>query len=519
MKKRALFSLTDKTGCVEFARRLADLGYEIVSTGGTARVLREGGLTVLDVSDVTGYPECLDGRVKTLHPNIHAGLLALRENPEHMATLEQLNINTVDLVAVNLYPFKATVTKPGVTLEDAIENIDIGGPSMLRAAAKNYGGVVVVCDPADYDRIAEGLEQGTLTREDQLRLAYKTFNHTANYDAMISTWLRETLEEDPFPDTLTVTYERVQSMRYGENPHQKAAFYKEPFATAGTLSEARQLHGKELSFNNINDTAAALDLLKEFGTETPAAVGLKHTNACGVGTGATLLEAYTRAYDADPVSIFGGIVAVNREVDEATAKKMSEIFLEIIIAPSFSEEALAVLTAKKYLRLLTLDGIADAYQPGRFDMKKIAGGLLVQDQNIGFYNRDELKCVTKRQPTEEEMAALDFAWRVVKHTKSNAIVLAAHDGKYLSTTGVGPGQTNRITALDLAARYAGEKAKGSVLASDAFFPFDDCVKAAAEAGITAIIQPGGSIRDEDSIRACDEAGIAMVFCGMRHFKH
>ena len=308
-------------------------------------------------------------------------------------------------------------------------------------------------------------------------------------------------------------------MRYGENPHQKAAFYKEPFATAGTLSEARQLHGKELSFNNINDTAAALDLLKEFGTETPAAVGLKHTNACGVGTGATLLEAYTRAYDADPVSIFGGIVAVNREVDEATAKKMSEIFLEIIIAPSFSEEALAVLTAKKNLRLLTLDGIADAYQPGRFDMKKIAGGLLVQDQNIGFYNRDELKCVTKRQPTEEEMAALDFAWRVVKHTKSNAIVLAAHDGKYLSTTGVGPGQTNRITALDLAARYAGEKAKGSVLASDAFFPFDDCVKAAAEAGITAIIQPGGSIRDEDSIRACDEAGIAMVFCGMRHFKH
>lgn len=519
MKKRALFSLTDKSGCVEFARRLAAMDYEIVSTGGTARVLREGGLTVLDVSDVTGYPECLDGRVKTLHPNIHAGLLALRENPEHMATLERLNIRTVDLVAVNLYPFKATVSKSGVTLEDAIENIDIGGPSMLRAAAKNYGGVVVVCDPSDYDAVAEGLEKDTLSREDRLRLAYKTFNHTANYDAMIAAWLRETLSEDPFPETLTFTYERVQSMRYGENPHQKAAFYKEPFDTAGTLAAANQLHGKELSFNNINDTAAALDLLKEFGSEIPAAVGLKHTNACGVGTGATLLEAYTRAYDADPVSIFGGIVAVNREVDEETAKKMSEIFLEIIIAPSFSKEALGVLTAKKNLRLLTLDGVADAYKPGRFDLKKVAGGLLVQEQNIGLYDPADLKCVTKRQPTEEEMAALNFAWRVVKHTKSNAIVLAAHDGPYLSTTGVGPGQTNRITALDLAVRYAGEKSRGSVLASDAFFPFDDCVKAAAEAGITAIIQPGGSIRDEDSIRACDEAGIAMVFCGMRHFKH
>ncbi|MDD3429433.1 MAG: bifunctional phosphoribosylaminoimidazolecarboxamide formyltransferase/IMP cyclohydrolase [Oscillospiraceae bacterium] len=516
MKKRAILSVWDKTGIVDFAKDLEALGYEIISTGGTARELKAAGLDVIDVPDITGFPECLDGRVKTLHPMVHAGILAMRSNPEHMQQLEKLHVTPIDIVAINLYPFKATILKPNVKLEDAIENIDIGGPTMLRAAAKNWQDVAVVVDTADYATvIAQLKESGSVSRETKFALSGKVFEHTAAYDALIANYLRAQRGESPLGETFTQTYEKVQDMRYGENPHQAAAFYKESGVVYGnTLADAKQLHGKELSYNNINDTNGALDVLKEFGEEEPVAVGVKHANPCGVGTGATIYDAYLKAYNADPVSIFGGIVALNREVDAQTAAELAKIFLEIIVAPSFSKEALEILTAKKNLRLLELPNCAKANSKKMLDMKKVAGGLLVQelDTQLGM---DDLKVVTDRAPTEDELKQLKFAWRIVKHTKSNGICLVKDN----ATTGVGPGQTNRITALELAIKYAGENAKGSVMGSDAFFPFDDCVKAAKEAGITAIIQPGGSIRDEDSIKACNEAGIAMVFTGMRHFKH
>ena len=457
MKKRALLSVSDKTGIVEFARQLEELGYEVVSTGGTARTLQENGIAVTGISDVTGFPECLDGRVKTLHPAVHAGILAMRSNPEHMAQLEKLGITPIDVVAINLYPFKQTILKDGVTLEEAIENIDIGGPTMIRAAAKNWQDVAVIVDPADYDSVIEGLKAGELSRETKFRLAAKVFEHTAAYDALISNYLRKQMGADPFPEELTLTFEKVQQMRYGENPHQNGAFYREIGKATNTLAAAKQLHGKELSYNNINDANGALDILKEFGTEKPCAVAVKHTNPCGVGIGETIHEAYLNAYNSDPVSIYGGIVALNRKVDMETAEELAKIFLEIIIAPGFDEDAYERLAKKKNIRLMELPDCA----------------------------------------------------------KPNAIVLA----KDSATVGVGPGQTNRVTALDLAIRYAGDKAEGSVMASDAFFPFSDCVELAAKHGITAIIQPGGSIRDEDSIKACDEAGIAMVFTGTRHFKH
>lgn len=513
MKKRALISLTDKTGVCPFAASLVELGYEVVSTGGTFKAIAEAGIPVTQVSDITGFPECLDGRVKTLHPVIHAGILAMRSNPEHVKTLAELDIAPIDVVAINLYPFKKTILKEGVERAEAIENIDIGGPTMLRAAAKNYQDVAVVVDPADYDMVIEGLKNGGISVENKLKLAYKVFNHTAAYDAMISTYLRRETGSDIFPDEITFAYEKVQSMRYGENPHQQAAFYKEIGHYNGTLAAAKQLHGKELSYNNINDTNGALDLLKEF--EEPCAVAVKHANPCGVGVGANIYDAYMKAYESDPVSIFGGIVALNRQVDKATAEEMAKIFLEIIIAPSFSDEALEVLEAKKNIRLLVLPEIMKKNTSEMLDMKKVAGGLLVQQYNEKLIDEDEVKCVTERVPTEEENKALRFAWRVVKHTKSNAIVLAGND----ATVGVGPGQTNRITALELAIKYAGDKAAGSVMASDAFFPFSDCVEAAHKAGVTAIIQPGGSIRDQESIDACNKYGIAMLFCGTRHFKH
>ena len=514
MKKRALISVSDKTGVVEFAKKLVDLGFEVVSTGGTFNTLSKAGIPVTSISDVTGFPECLDGRVKTLHPMVHAGILAMRSNPEHMAQLEKLNVTPIDVVAINLYPFKQTILKPDVTLEDAIENIDIGGPTMIRAAAKNWQDVAVIVDPADYDAVIDQLKTGEVSKEFKFKLALKVFESTAAYDSLIAAYLRKVSGADIFPEKLSFTYEKVQSMRYGENPHQSAAFYREVGNFDNTLAACVQLHGKELSYNNINDANGALDVLKEFGDTVPCAVAVKHANPCGVGIGSTIYEAYKKAYDSDPVSIFGGITALNRPVDKETASELAKIFLEIIIAPDFTPEALDILTQKKNIRLLKLAAPAKPNSHELLDMKKVAGGLLVQQLDTKLFDGD-LKVVTDRAPTPEEMEQLKFVWRVVKHVKSNGIALAKDN----MTVGIGPGQTNRITALELAVKYAGDRVKGSVMGSDAFFPFADCVECAAKNGITAIIQPGGSVRDEESIAACNKAGIAMVFTGMRHFKH
>ena len=516
MIKRVLISVSDKTGIVEMARELQNMGVEIISTGGTAKTLSDAGLKVINISDVTGFPECLDGRVKTLHPNVHAGILAMRSNEEHMKQLKELNIETIDMVIINLYPFKQTILKENIELEEAIENIDIGGPTMIRAAAKNYQDVAVIVDPSDYSSVLEELKSSKdISLKTKFKLAYKVFEHTSHYDTLIAKYLRDKIGDEIFPETLSLTFEKVQDMRYGENPHQKAVFYKEVGANVGCITSAKQLHGKELSYNNINDTNGALDVIKEFSFDIPVAVAVKHANPCGVGTGETIFEAYQNAYEADKVSIYGGIVALNREVDASTAAEMANIFLEIIIAPAFSAEALEILKAKKNLRLLELPELAEANRPGTLDMKKVAGGLLVQELDTKLLDEAELVCVTQRKPSDTEKADMMTAWKVVKHVKSNAIVLA----KGQRTVGIGPGQTNRITALELAIKYADENACGSVMASDAYFPFSDCAEAAAKAGITAIIQPGGSIRDEDSIKMCNEKGIAMVFTGMRHFKH
>lgn len=510
---RALISVSDKTGVVEFARELEQLGVQVISTGGTHRKLEEAGIDVTGISDVTGFPECLDGRVKTLHPAVHGGILARRDVPEHMQQLKDLNIETIDIVAINLYPFRETIMKPDVTLEDAIENIDIGGPTMLRSAAKNHRDVAVVCDPADYAIVAEELRaNGEVSYKTKYRLALKVFEHTAAYDAMISQYLREQIDA-PLPDNVTLTFEKLQDLRYGENPHQNATYYKEIRPFRGSLATAKQLHGKELSFNNINDANGALMTLKEF-TE-PTVVASKHANPCGVGCGATLHEAYVKAHDCDPTSIFGGIVACNREVDKATAEEMSKIFLEIVLAPSFSDEALEILTQKKNIRLMTIEGIGEPVPAGQYDMKKESGGLLIQEMDLSLYDEDALKVVTEKAPTDKEMADMKMAMKVVKHIKSNGIVYV-RDG---ATVGIGPGQTNRIWAAQNAIRQAESSLEGAVMASDAFFPFSDCVEAAAAAGITAIIQPGGSIRDQESIDKANELGIAMVFSGQRHFKH
>jgi phosphoribosylaminoimidazolecarboxamide formyltransferase / IMP cyclohydrolase len=509
--KRALLSVSNKEGIVPLAKQLVELGVEIISTGGTKKALEEAGIPVIGISEVTGFPEILDGRVKTLHPAIHGGLLAIRDNERHQAELHEHHITPIDLVVVNLYPFQQTIAKSDVTFAEAIENIDIGGPTLLRAAAKNHSYVTVVVDPADYDMVIQELkEHGDISAETKRKLAAKVFRHTAAYDALIAEYLTNKTGEE-YPETLTVTFEKKQALRYGENPHQTAAFYKKPLGSSFSIAQATQLHGKALSYNNINDANAALQLVKEF-TE-PVAVAVKHMNPCGVGTGATIYEAFLKAYEADPVSIFGGIIALNREVDKATAEKMHEIFLEIVIAPSFSDEALAILTQKKNIRLLTVDFAAPKTKEKM--LVSVQGGLLVQEADTHTLEDAELKVVTKREPTEEEWKQLQFAWKVVKHVKSNAIVLVK-DGM---TIGVGAGQMNRVGAAKIAIEQAGEKTNGAVLASDAFFPMDDTVEAAAKAGITAIIQPGGSIRDADSIRKADEYGIAMVFTGIRHFKH
>ncbi|MFD2629555.1 bifunctional phosphoribosylaminoimidazolecarboxamide formyltransferase/IMP cyclohydrolase [Oceanobacillus kapialis] len=510
MKKQALISVSDKTNITTFAKGLVEQGYDILSTGGTLKALKEAGIPAKAVDEVTGFPEILGGRVKTLHPFIHGGLLAKRSNPNHMSQLEENNIAPIDMVVVNLYPFKQTLQKEDVTGDEIIENIDIGGPTMLRAAAKNFADVAVVVNPSDYDTVLAGLRSGSFGKEERKKLAAKVFQHTANYDAMIARYFSEETEE-AFPETYTVTYEKVQSLRYGENPHQQAAFYQNPLHKGWSLAAAKQLHGKELSFNNIQDANAALEILSEY--KEPTAVAVKHMNPCGIGVSEDLSAAFTRAYEADPISIFGGIVACNREVDIATAQQLNEIFLEIVIAPGFTGEALEILTQKKNIRLLDLP--MQEGDSGYHKLTTVKGGLLVQDSDNGEVTREDITIPTKRQPTDKELTDLLFAWKAVKHVKSNAIVLAKDN----QTVGVGAGQMNRIGSANIAIEQAGEKAKGAVLASDAFFPMPDTVEAAAKAGVTAIIQPGGSKRDQDSIDVCNEHGITMVYTGMRHFKH
>ena len=513
MVKRALLSVSDKTGIVEFAKELTAMGVELISTGGTEKMIKEAGIAVKNISEVTGFPECLDGRVKTLHPAVHGAILAMRSNEAHMAQLESLNIETIDMVVINLYPFKETVKKPDIALEDAIENIDIGGPTMLRSAAKNYQDVIVVVDPSDYAVVLEGLkDKKALSNDVHYDLALKVFEHTAYYDAMIASYLRQQGKREKYPEKLTLTFERLQSLRYGENPHQSAAFYKEVFDTEGTLSDAEQIHGKALSFNNINDTNGALALLKEF--DKPTVVAVKHSNPCGVGTGYDIHNAYVKAYECDPQSIFGGIVAANRTIDEETALKINEIFVEIVIAPDFDEEALAVLMQKKNTRLLKLPSISKKYNPEASDMKKIMGGLIIQDVDSKLLE-GELQVVSERIPTKKEIEELKFAWKVVKHAKSNGIAIT-REGQ---TLGIGQGQVSRVWASENAVKQSNFSIKGAVLASDAFFPFPDAVEAAAKAGVTAIIQPGGSKGDQAAIDMANQYGIAMVFTGMRHFKH
>ncbi|WP_125768626.1 bifunctional phosphoribosylaminoimidazolecarboxamide formyltransferase/IMP cyclohydrolase [Companilactobacillus furfuricola] len=514
--KNALISVSDKTGIVEFAQGLIDAGYSIISTGGTYKKLEDAGLKVTEIDEVTGFPEILDGRVKTLHPKVHAGLLAKRSNKQHMETLKELNINTIDLVCVNLYPFKETISKENVELPDAIEQIDIGGPSMLRSASKNFESVYVVVDKDDYNSVLDEINNGT---EDEVafrqKLAAKAFRHTAEYDGIISNYLTN-IADIEFPETKTIPLEFKQSLRYGENSHQKAAFYKNSMATDYSIASAKQLHGKELSYNNIRDADAAIKIVSDF--EEPCVVALKHMNPCGIGIDDNdIYEAWKKAYAADKISIFGGIIVVNREVDEKIAEEMHKIFLEIVIAPSFTDKALEILESKKNIRLMTLD-FSKAKQADKFEYTSVLGGMLIQERDTVIDSPDDFEVVTEKQPTEEEKKALLFAQKVVKHVKSNAITVTTTD----MTLGIGAGQMNRIGSAKIAIEEAEENdniKKPFVMGSDAFFPMDDCVQFAAEHGITAIIQPGGSIHDQDSIDMANKYGIAMVCTGRRHFKH
>lgn len=508
---RALISVFDKTGVVDFAKKLEKLNVEIISTGGTKRLLEENNVNVVGISEITNFPECLDGRVKTLHPVVHAGILVKRDSVDHMNQISEMNIETIDLVVVNLYPFKETILREGVSFEEIIENIDIGGPTMLRSAAKNFNDVFTVVDPNDYNRVINAIKDNVNDKDLNYELAIKVFEHTSSYDALIFNYLRNIKGDNILPEKFTVTYEKFIDLRYGENPHQKASFYKEVTDLEGSIVNATQLHGKALSFNNINDTNGALKVLKEF--DEPTVVGLKHANPCGVATNNDIYLAYKKAYEADSISIFGGIIAANREIDVRIAKDINEIFIEIVIAPSFSKEALEILKQKKNIRLLELKDIMKKPTLDKFDMKKVHGGLLVQELDRELY--DDFKVVTDRIPTKKEIADMKFAWKVVKHIKSNGIVVASDN----VTQGVGPGQVNRIWALENAIKQSNSSLKGSVLASDAFFPFSDSIEAAFKAGITAIIQPGGSIRDKEVINKANEYGITMVFTNMRHFSH
>lgn len=478
--KRAIISVSDKTGIVEFAKSLTECGYEIISTGGTAKALTDAGIKVIGISEVTGFPECLDGRVKTLDPHIFAGILAKRDNKDHMKQISDLKVDTIDIVAVNLYPFKQTILKPDVKREDAIENIDIGGPSMLRAAAKNYKDVAVVVDPGDYSKIIEELKKDKeICTSSKFYLAYKVFEYTAHYDALIANYLKEQNEITTYPENLSLTYEKVQELRYGENPHQAAAFYKEVGNKDGVLTNAVQLHGKELSFNNINDTNGALELLKEF--EEPTIVACKHANPCGVGSAENIYDAYMKAYNSDPISIFGGIIVSNREIDVKVAEEVNKIFIEILLAPSFTDEALKILKQKQNIRLLKLENIKKIDKKD-FDIKKVSGGILIQNTDDILLDETKLKVVTNRKPTEKEMEDLIFTWKIVKYAKSNGIAI----GKDKQSIGVGPGQVNRIWATKQAIEHGTDALgkdilKGASLASDAFFPFSDCVEEATKA--------------------------------------
>ena len=506
MTKRALISVSDKTNIVEFAKGLEKHGFEVISTGGTYTHLKNNGVSCISIEDVTHFPEILEGRVKTLHPKIHGGLLSKRGNELHNKHVAENNIEYIDLVCVNLYPFEATVKKEGVSEEEIIENIDIGGPSMLRSAAKNFNDVAVVTDINDYDRVLSELEQGGITYETRRALAIKVFNTTASYDAAIANYFNK--KDKLVPERLTLSYNLQDSLRYGENPHQKAYHYVQDNNESYALQNAVQLHGKEMSYNNIQDASAALDILAEFDETTCVAV--KHMNPCGVATGSSVFEAYSRAYEADPVSIFGGIVAVNGKVDKETAEKMHSIFLEIILATDYDEEALEILTKKKNLRIYKLSEKNNNHEQ---QIKSVRGGILVQDFNDKL--ADEYESVTEKKVDETQQRDIEFGLKVVKHVKSNAIVVVK-DGQ---TLGIGAGQMNRVGSCKIALEQAGEKAKGAVLASDAFFPMRDSADIAADYGIAAIVQPGGSIRDQESIDACNEKGVAMVFSKIRHFKH
>jgi phosphoribosylaminoimidazolecarboxamide formyltransferase/IMP cyclohydrolase len=512
---RALISVSDKTGVAEFAAGLAALGVEILSTGGTAKLLREKGLKIRDVSEVTGFPEMLDGRVKTLHPKVHGGLLAVRSNLEHQKQVRAQGIELIDLVAVNLYPFEKTAAKPGVKFEELIENIDIGGPSMIRSAAKNFEDVTVIVDAADYPLVLEEARQnnGSVSRETRARLARKAFATTAAYDGAISTTLQK-FANGALPENLHMSFRKTMDLRYGENPHQKAALYLDPAAGGRGLAAARQLQGKELSYNNLVDLEAAWRMVQEF--EGPTTAIIKHTNPCGIASAATLPESYARALQVDPVSAFGSVIAFNRKVDRATAEAVAKLFVEAVVAPAYEPAALEKLATRKNLRLMDMSATAgDEYG---LQLKRVGGGLLAQTPDTQGTKPEEWKCVTERQPTEAEKRALAFAWRVVKHVKSNAIVFA-QDGVVV---GVGAGQMSRVDSVKLAATKARElkhSLEGTVVASDAFFPFPDGVEEAAKAGATAIVQPGGSVRDAEVTAAANRLGLTMLFTGIRHFRH
>ncbi|MDR4079149.1 MAG: bifunctional phosphoribosylaminoimidazolecarboxamide formyltransferase/IMP cyclohydrolase [Veillonella sp.] len=509
MIQNALLSVSDKTGIVDFAKGLVDLGVTIYSTGGTLKAISDAGVPAKAVESLTGFPEMMDGRVKTLHPKVHGGILAIRDNAKHQAAMEEHGILPIDLVVVNLYPFRETIAKPNVSLEDAIENIDIGGPTMVRSAAKNNAYVGIVVNPDHYDEILEMLKtNGALTQDYRFALAKEAFAHTAAYDTAIANYMSGVIGEGPTPPEYLSAYEKVMDLRYGENPHQKAAFYKE-IGKAHGMGALKQLHGKELSYNNIVDMEAAWNMVWEF--TNPAACIIKHTNPCGAATAATLHDAYINAYEADSVSAFGGIVALNREVDVATAEEMSKIFLEVIMAPAFTKEALDILEAKKNIRLIELS----KPESGQVTVKKVSGGMLVQTEDDIVEDRANYKVVTKAQPTEEQWKALEFAWKLVKHVKSNAILISNEK----RTLGVGAGQMNRVGSAKIALEQAGEAAKGAVLASDAFFPFGDNVERAHKSGVKYIAQPGGSVRDDNVIETCDKYGMAMAFTGIRLFHH
>lgn len=508
--KRALISVSDKTGIVEFAQELVKLNYEIISTGGTKVKLDEAGIKTLAIDDFTGFPEMLDGRVKTLHPLVHGGLLNLRENAEHQKQVQAHNIKNIDMVVVNLYPFKETISKDNITLAEAIEQIDIGGPSMLRSAAKNYQSVTVITDAKDYSIVLDEIKaEGDTTFETRERLAAKVFRKTAYYDSLIANYLTSKVG-DEMPETLTIGFEKKQELRYGENPHQKAAFY-EDMNSSLSLASAEQLQGKQLSYNNIQDANAAVQIMSEF--KEAVVVGLKHMNPCGVGTGENVEQAWDNCYEGDSVSIFGGIVATNQKIDKATAEKMSKIFLEIIIAPDYDQDALEVFAAKKNLRILKMD--LNNKKLSKWQHVSVNGGVLRQEWDQKNADNCELKVVTQTKPNEQEMQDAIMGQKVVKHVKSNAILII----KNKQVIGVGAGQMNRVGAAKIALEWSKDKCQGATMASDAFFPFDDVVELAHKYGIKTIIQPGGSIRDEDSIKKADELGISMVFTGMRHFKH